>query len=156
MKDGETIITKDGGKQSFVSARVDLIPPECLLLLGQCLGFGADKYGEENWKKIPLQDHLNHVMVHVLKFQAGDRTEPHLVNVLARGVFALWRAIEQGEQGTTYIHPDMMKDGNSNEEEKEGFTSGEEIMRRNAKPAPTPHEEEYAGPRIEKGKLYRT
>jgi hypothetical protein len=109
MKDGETVINEHGGKQSFIAARLDLIPPENQLLLGECLGFGARKYGEKNWQNIPLEDNLNHLLVHVTKYLAGDRSEPHLVNVLARGNFALWHAIQSGEQPLRYIHPDMQE-----------------------------------------------
>lgn len=107
MKDGDTYVNEHGGRQSYVSARMDLIPPDNLILLAQCLGFGANKYGENNWHQITQKENLNHAMVHILKWLSGDRTEPHLVNTLARVNFALWHAIQDGEQVKTYIHPDM-------------------------------------------------
>lgn len=109
MKDGDTYVNEHGGRQSYVSARVDLIPPENLMLLGQCLGFGAKKYGENNWHQIPQRENLNHALVHILKWLSGDRSEPHLVNTLARVNFALWHAIQDGEQPHEYIHPDTLK-----------------------------------------------
>ena len=109
-KEGDTITNEAGGKQSYIPERIDLIPPENLLLLAQCLGFGAQKYGELNWQKIPLRDNLNHAMVHVTKYSAGDRQEPHLVNAIARLNFALWQAIQQEEQPKQYIHPEMQGD----------------------------------------------
>jgi len=107
LAEGGTVVNEQGGRQSHVSARLDLIPHDNELLLGECLSFGADKYGEDNWKQIPLQDNLNHAMVHLRKWLAGDRTEPHLVNTLARVNFALWHAIQNGEQPKRYIHPEM-------------------------------------------------
>ena len=103
------VTNAQGGSQTHIDERLDLIPPENLLLLGQCLGFGANKYGERNWQKIPLEDNLNHLMVHCVKWLSGDRSEPHLVNILARGNFALWHAVQSGEQPTEYIHPDMLE-----------------------------------------------
>ena len=109
MQDNQTYTNKQGGKQSFVSARFDCIPPVVLRLLAQCLGFGARKYGKENWKQIEQWDHLNHAMNHINEWNRGDRSEPHLVNAMARLTFALWQAVEQGQQPDTYIHPDEVK-----------------------------------------------
>lgn len=106
-KEGEYVINAQGGKQAHVDARLDLIPPENLLLLGECLAYGANTYGERNWLKISLEENLNHALIHITKWLAGDREEPHLVNTLARVNFALWHAIQKGEQGLKYIHPSM-------------------------------------------------
>lgn len=108
VKDGDTVANELGAKQSFVAARVDLIPPECLMLIAECFGFGGRKYGEYNWLNIPLRDHLNHAHVHMLKWQMGDRNEPHLVNAAVRTIMALYKAIQQDEQPAQYIHPDMI------------------------------------------------
>ena len=107
--DGHMVTNDQGGKQSFVSARFDCIPPVVLRLLAQCLGFGARKYGKDNWKNIEQWDHLNHAMNHINEWNRGDRSEPHLVNAMARLTFALWQAVEQGQQSNTYIHPDDIK-----------------------------------------------
>lgn len=109
MKDMQTYTNEQGGKQSFVSARFDCIPPVVLRLLAQCLGFGARKYGKENWKQIDQVDHLNHAMNHINEWNRGDRSEPHLVNAMARVTFALWQAVENNSQPDTYIHPDEVK-----------------------------------------------
>lgn len=108
-KDNQTYTNEQGGKQSFVSARFDCIPPVVLRLLAQCLGFGARKYGKDNWKQIEQWDHLSHAMNHINEWNRGDRSEPHLVNAMARLTFALWQAVEQGQQSDTYIHPDEVK-----------------------------------------------
>ena len=109
MKDGETVVSELGGKQSFVSADFNCIPPVVLRLLAQCLGFGRRKYGYENWKNIPAEDNLNHAMNHINEWRLGDRSEPHLVNAIARLSFALWHAVDRKEQEPTYIHPDQRK-----------------------------------------------
>lgn len=104
--EGRTVVNEKGGSQSFLSARFDCIPPVVLRLLAQCLGFGARKYGDTNYQNISLQDHLNHAMNHINEWNCGDRSEPHLVNAMARITFALWHAVEQKQQPDTYIHPD--------------------------------------------------
>lgn len=106
QSDGETITNKAGGKQSFISARFDCIPPVVLRLLAQCLGFGARKYGKENWKAIPIEDNIAHAMNHVNEWNRGDRSEPHLVNAMARLSFAVWQAWDNREQPENYLHPD--------------------------------------------------
>ena len=108
-QDNQTYTNEQGGKQSFVSVRFDCIPPVVLRLLAQCLGFGARKYGKENWQQIEQWDHLNHAMNHINEWNRGDRSEPHLVNAMARLTFALWQAVDNKTQPDTYIHPDEVK-----------------------------------------------
>ena len=117
MKDGEKVVNQSGGSQSFVSARFDCIPPVVLRLLAQCLGFGARRYGDENWKKIPIEDHLNHAMNHINEWRAGDRSEPHLVNAMARITFAFWQAVDSGQQEGRYINPSEKRQGDDAWEE---------------------------------------
>ena len=106
IREGQTITNEQGGKQSFIKARFDAIPPIVLKLLAQCLGFGLRKYGKENWKQIPKEEHLAHSSNHINEWQLGDRSEPHLVNAMARLSFALWWAVEDGDQAKEYVHPD--------------------------------------------------
>jgi len=104
-----TVVNEHGGKQSYLDARFDCIPPVVLRLLAQCLGFGARKYGNKNWKNIPQRDHLNHAMNHINEWNRFDRSEPHLVNAMARLTFALWQAVDNNTQPDTYIHPEDNK-----------------------------------------------
>lgn len=109
-KEGQLTTNEQGGSQSFIEADFNCIPWVVLRLLAQCLGFGKRKYGFENWKKIPIEEHLAHAMNHINEWRAGDRSEPHLVNAMARITFALWQAVDSGQQPTRYIHPDMLKE----------------------------------------------
>jgi hypothetical protein len=105
--EGSTVVNDKGGKQSYIAARFDCLPPECLRLLAQCLGFGARKYGKENWRKIDLEDNIAHCLNHLNEFRRGDTSEPHLVNALARLNFALAIAVSEGVQSPDYHHPEM-------------------------------------------------
>jgi hypothetical protein len=111
MQEGQRITNESGASQSFIEADFSSIPPEVLRLLAQCLGFGARKYGKFNWKGIPIEDNLSHAMNHINEWNRGDRTEPHLVNAMARITFALYQAVASGEQPDRYIHPDMQQQG---------------------------------------------
>lgn len=106
LKEGETITNSAGAKQSFIAADYECIPPVVLRLLAQCLGFGRRKYGFENWKNIPFEDNLNHAMNHIVEWRMGDRSEPHLVNAMARLTFALTQAVESNQQPPQYIRTD--------------------------------------------------
>jgi hypothetical protein len=109
IKDGMKVTNAQGGSQSFLLANFASIPPEVLKLLAQCLGFGAMKYGDRNWEKVPMSDNLSHAMNHINEWNLGDRSEPHLVNAMARLTFALSLAVNSGAQPANYTHPDMEK-----------------------------------------------
>jgi hypothetical protein len=109
MKEGDTITTEEGGRHSFTKARFDAIPAVCLRLLAQCLGFGLRKYGKNNWQSIPIDENIGHAQNHLNEWIRGDRSEPHLVNAMARVSFALWQAVESGDQEDEYFHPDELK-----------------------------------------------
>ena len=83
-----------GGRQSKATYRLDLIPPVVLLAVGRVLAEEFEEYGPpagggvENWRKIPIPDHLNHAMVHVAAYNAGDRSDDHLTHAICRLIFA--------------------------------------------------------------------
>jgi len=78
----ETIFST-GAKRSGSGAgvRFDLIPPHFLAALAATFAEGAAKYGEGNWQKgIPNSNLFNHAMRHLVLYQAGDASEPHLAH----------------------------------------------------------------------------
>jgi hypothetical protein len=84
----DTVTNDQGARQSKVIHAMDQIPPDVLLKVAAVLHAGREKYGADNWRKIDQRDHLNHAMVHIVKFMAGDRSESHLVNAICRLMFA--------------------------------------------------------------------
>ena len=107
MKDGTTITNASGATQSFTLANFHAVPAAVLRILAQCLGFGALKHGLENWRGIPVHENLSHAMNHINEWRLGDKSEPHLVNAIARLTFALQLEIDAGNQSPDYTHPDM-------------------------------------------------
>lgn len=92
------IYGKDGNMKTFDSgavrstdadhARYDLIPRAAIEALGRTLKEGADKYGEQNWKKgIPTSDFLNHCLQHLYKYLDGDRSEDHIGHAMCNLAF---------------------------------------------------------------------
>lgn len=85
--------TKDSGKrQSFPSGmvrdvqdgkpRFDLIPVEGLHRLADLYARGAEKYGEDNWKKgQPYSRAYASLFRHLIQWREGDRSEDHIAAV---------------------------------------------------------------------------
>jgi hypothetical protein len=87
--DTPTVTNESGGSQSDIPVRFDLIDARALFEMAKVLHDGAAKYGEDNWRLIPINDHLNHLMMHVNAYLAGDRSDDHLSHALCRATFAL-------------------------------------------------------------------
>jgi len=86
------IIYKSGASRNDIGKiRLDLIPPEALLELGEVFGEGAVRHGDENWKKgMPNSVVLNHMMRHLLLYMKGDRDEPHMGKVMFGCCVLIW------------------------------------------------------------------
>lgn len=95
--DAPTVTNERGGKQSHVPYRMDLIDGPAILAMSKVLSEGAEKYGEDNWRQIPVSDHLNHLIVHAYAYLSGDRSDDHLTHCMCRALFAT--AVSLAEQG---------------------------------------------------------
>ena len=87
-----------GGSQSSSGYRFDLIDPKALFATAKVLKEGFDKYGADNWRKIPVSDHLNHMIIHAYAYLAGDRQDEHLSHAVCQAIFALGVDIEIREE----------------------------------------------------------
>lgn len=87
--DAPTTTNEEGGSQSAIPYRCDLLPSGALLRIARVLAAGAKKHGDENWRKIPREDHLNHALMHVLSHLAGDATDDHLTHAGCRMLMAM-------------------------------------------------------------------
>lgn len=88
-KDAPTTTNAAGGRQSATPYRCDLLPPFAVLAVAEVLAEGAAKYGERNWHKITVGEHLNHALGHVFAALAGDLSDDHLEHAACRILFAL-------------------------------------------------------------------
>lgn len=84
-----TVTNEQGGKQSDSPYRMDLVPAQAIFTVANILKTGAEKYGENNWRKITVEDHLNHALVHAYAYLAGDSTDDHLGHFACRALMAL-------------------------------------------------------------------
>jgi hypothetical protein len=79
-----------GGRQSHLSERYDLMPAGPMKALAQILAMGAQRYGEDNWHRIPIKDHVNHAIAHLYEYLDGETAEDHLGHAMCRAMFALY------------------------------------------------------------------
>jgi hypothetical protein len=89
-----TVTNDQGGSQSHIPVRFDLIDAKALFEQAKVLHEGAVKYGEDNWRLISVEDHLNHLIMHAYAYLAGDRTDEHLSHAMCRAMFAQGVALQ--------------------------------------------------------------
>lgn len=84
----ETVTNEQGGKQSHVPHSPTCLPPRVLLDQSLILAKGKKKYGKDNWKQIPPDDHLDHALVHIFGYMVGDIQDNHLGHAICRLMMA--------------------------------------------------------------------
>jgi hypothetical protein len=62
--------------------------------VAQVLHLGAVKYGENNWRGIPVSDHLNHALIHIYAYLSGDTQDNHLGHAACRMMMAHEQALK--------------------------------------------------------------
>ena len=93
--DTETFVHPNGAKESAIPFRLDLLDGDAILEMSKVLSVGADKYGSNNWRGIPIESHLNHLMMHALAYLDGDTSDDHLTHIMCRAMFA--EAVSRGK-----------------------------------------------------------
>lgn len=85
-----------GGKAHKLEYDPYQIPIEVMIPLARLLTMEAASHGDRNWEKLTVQEHLRHLYVHFLEFEA-ETTDPghskekldyELLRVVARAMFA--------------------------------------------------------------------
>lgn len=87
--DAPTHTNDQGGSQSLIPVRFDLIDGAAMFEMAKVLYTGAEKYGEDNWRLIPVNDHINHGLMHWFAYLKGDKSDDHLSHALCRATFAV-------------------------------------------------------------------
>lgn len=93
--DAPTTTNENGASQSATLYRLDLVPPLALLDVAKVLSYGAVKYGVDNWRGIPVEDHLNHALVHIYAYLSGDTQDNHLGHATCRMMMAHEQSIKE-------------------------------------------------------------
>lgn len=88
--DGQEIEDHDGVLNPVVDTRMDKLPAAALLAVGRMMKHGMkyEKKIDDNWRRVPAAEHLNHGLRHVFQHMAGDRSEAHVEHAVTR--FLMW------------------------------------------------------------------
>ncbi len=81
----------NGGRHSKLGMNFMAIGPEALARMALVLDQGARAHNDPdgtNWRRIPCDVHLNHLLYHVNAWQRGVVGEDHLAHVLCRAMMA--------------------------------------------------------------------
>jgi len=89
VEDNEIVTNAQGGKQSKLDYRFDLIDAKAMFALAKVMHEGAQKYDVDNWRKISVDEHLNHAESHIWAHRAGDKQDFHLSHAFTRTMMAL-------------------------------------------------------------------
>jgi hypothetical protein len=89
---------KGGGIASKEPYRFDLIDPDAMMAVAKVMWETAQTgRPANNWRKLPVGVHLNHLLIHLFKFMRGDRDEDHLARVMCRS-FMSWSVNNRKEK----------------------------------------------------------
>ncbi len=98
----DPIITEnaDGGKQHRRPYRMQAIPPKAMMEIGKVryTGFEMLGYEDNNYKLIPIDEHVGRAMLHICAWLSGDGSNEHLSHAACRLLFALEMELEEKER----------------------------------------------------------
>ena len=86
----------EGTKHDKEKIRLDLIPPEAIIALGEVLTFGAKKYGDNNWMKgIKISRLAGAMLRHWFQSVMGEKNDkesglPHTWHMFCNAMFIVW------------------------------------------------------------------
>lgn len=101
--DAPTVTEANGAKQSMAAGAFTSVDPLVMFRIAQIQQLGDEKYGVDNWRRLPERDHINHALAHLYAYLAGDTADDHLGHAVVRAMFALAvniRPQHLGEDGT--------------------------------------------------------
>lgn len=64
-----------GVKHDQGKSRMDLVDPKWLLAVGDVLGYGAEKYAPDNWKKVEKKRYVAAALRHILDYMDGNKLD---------------------------------------------------------------------------------
>jgi len=89
--------------------KIHLVPPEAIIEAAKVFGFGAEKYGENNWRqdidKFPVSRHYSSIQRHLMAYHSGEDNDPesglpHLSHALTQMMILLMTTLESDPELT--------------------------------------------------------
>jgi Domain of unknown function (DUF5664) len=105
-KDTRSVDTGDGVMQGELPYLFTDLDARALFHMAQVMAEGNAKYGpaDVQWRRIDLNDHINHALAHLFAFLAGDGTDDHLGHAACRVMGALQKHLEARDNSTVLAH----------------------------------------------------
>lgn len=102
--DAPKVTNEFGGQQSQLNFRFDLLDAKAMFALAGVLDYGVRErgYPANNWRRIPVNENLNHALMHIMAYMDGDVQDDHLVHAFVRMMFAVGVQL----QGGPIVQPD--------------------------------------------------
>jgi len=97
-------VNEEGGGQSRVNFRFDLLDPYAMFKLAEVAKYGAERYAVDNWRKIDCDTHLNHGIGHIYEY-LKNRDIKALSHAFCRLMMAVATAEEA--QDAQNVVPDL-------------------------------------------------
>jgi hypothetical protein len=88
-KNAPIVVNKKGGMQSYTAYAFHTIDPIAMQEMAKVMAEGCRKYAQDNWRLISVEEHLNHLLMHIFAHLAGDTQDDHLAHAMTRAMFAL-------------------------------------------------------------------
>lgn len=92
---------EQGGKQHKRPYRSQAVMPKACLAVSavRCKAYEEYGYADDNYKQIPLDEHLGRALTHIWAYLAGDKSNDHLSHAACRLLMALELELEAREHG---------------------------------------------------------
>jgi len=95
-----------GQKHDAEKLRMDLLPFEALEAVAEVLTYGAEKYADDNWKKVENAErrYTAALLRHLAARERGEATDTesgllHAAHMATNALFILWFEIQKEKQG---------------------------------------------------------
>lgn len=90
------ISNEKGGKQSDTPYAFTSLDPKAMFSIAKRIAHGDAKYGKDNWRKISVEDHINHALQHIYAHLSEDTQDDHLDAAFCRMMMAV--AVNDSEE----------------------------------------------------------
>jgi len=88
-KDAPIVKNARGGEHGDIKFAFDLIDPVAMMKMANVMYDGSKLHKKDGWRLLSVDEHLNHLLMHVYAYLAGDKQDEHLAHALCRAMFAV-------------------------------------------------------------------